>query len=90
MKNITIKNKTVTTTTRYIELNNFEYTVDNLKRIRLVSYIGSQDVSREEKRKTNQENIEYIRKNIECITEEMDTNLLESASLTTYSRHTKI
>lgn len=90
MKNLTIKNKTTVITTRYVELNNFEYTVDNLKRVRLVSYIGSENIPREKRRETNKENIEYIRKNIESIVKEMDEHLLESASVTTESRHTKI
>ncbi len=90
MKNLTIKNKTTVITTRYVELNNFEYTVDNLKRVRLVSYIGSKNIPREKRRETNKENIEYIRKNIESIVKEMDENLFESASVTTESRHTKI
>ena len=90
MKNLTIKNKTVMTTTRYIELNNFEYTVDNLKRVRLVSCIGSRDMSREKIKETNKENIEYIRKNIKYIVKEMDEHLLESASSTIYSNHKSI
>lgn len=83
MEKMIIKNKTVITTTRYVELNGFEYTIDHLKRVRFVSYVGSKELTREARRAINEKTIAHIRANVDDILVCMDHYLDESATSTT-------
>ena len=87
MEKLIIKNKTVITTTRYVELNGFEYTVDHLKRVRYVGYIGSRELSREDRRKLQETTIAHIRANVDDILVCMDHYLNECATSTTMHNH---
>ena len=84
MNKLIIKNKTVTTVTRYAELNGFEYTIDHLKRVRYVGVVGNanNDISREERRKLQESTIAHIRANVDDILACMDHYLEECSSTT--------
>jgi hypothetical protein len=97
MNKLRIFNRTVVTTVCYVKLNNFEYTVDHLNRVRLVGYTGGDynyETATPEERKAHRElqasTVAYIRDGINKIANEMETHLLLSASCTTDSRHTAI
>lgn len=89
MNKLIIKNKTVTTVTRYAELNGFEYTIDHLKRVRYVGVVGNanNDISREERRKLQESTIAHIRANVEDILVCMDHYLEECSSTTKMHNH---
>jgi hypothetical protein len=97
MNKLEIFNRTITTVVCYVKLNGFEYTVDNLNRVRLVGYAGNDynhcDAT-EEERKAHKElqssTVEYIRSNISSIVNEMETHLLLQSTSVTDSRHTAI
>ena len=90
MNKLEIFNRTVATTVCYVKLNGFEYTIDHLNRVRLVSYVGSEELTIEAKRELNASTIEYIRDNVKSIVNEMETHLLLQSSCSTDSRHTAI
>ena len=96
MNKLEIFNRTIITVVCYVKLNNFEYTVDNLDRVRLVGYVGDYnhyDATEEERiahRELQTSTVEYIRSNIKSIANEMETHLLLSTDDVTDSRHTAI
>ncbi|MFW9601623.1 MAG: hypothetical protein ACMV1B_04800 [Prevotella sp.] len=89
MNKLIIKNKTVVTVTRYVEINGFEYTVDHLKRVRYVGVIDGahKDISREERRKLQESTVTHIRANVNDILVCMDHYLEECSSITKMHNH---
>lgn len=90
MNKLEIRNRTVITVTRYVVMNDFEYTIDHINRVRLVGYIGSEQLSKEVKSELQSKTVAFIRSNISSIVNEMDLNLLESTTSSTDSRVTAI
>lgn len=89
MNGLIIKNKVEVIVVREVELNGFQYSIDNLCRVRFSAYNGSEVADTVEARiayrELQAETIAYIRENVKAILKLMDEELDECSRTTTFS-----
>lgn len=88
MNGLIFKNKKEVVVVRLVELNGFQYSIDDLCRVRLSAYVGMPiaytSEARAYRRALQAETVKYIRENLKAILKTMDEELDECSRTTTF------